>query len=167
MQQRKRYIQPVVWGAWTVLLVSQIILAFFFHVEGIRALRHIGWIIWAVGAVFGWIPILTLRRKGGVPKGKSYVKTTVVVDSGIYAVVRHPQYLAGILLSLALILITQHWLIVIIGAAAMVLNYIDILMADQDCIEKFGDDYKRYMERVPRTNFLLGCIRLLRSRKRE
>jgi protein-S-isoprenylcysteine O-methyltransferase Ste14 len=167
MERWKRYIQPVAWGAWTVLLVSQIILAFFFNVEGIRALRHIGWIIWAVGAVFGWVPIFTFRRKGGVPKGKSYVKTTVLVDSGIYAVVRHPQYLAGILLSLALILITQHWLIMIIGAASIALNYIDILIADQDCIEKFGDDYKRYMERVPRTNFLLGFIRLLQSRKGE
>ena len=55
----------------------------------------------------------------------------------------------------------------IIGAASIALNYIDILIADQDCIEKFGDDYKRYMERVPRTNFLLGFIRLLQSRKGE
>jgi protein-S-isoprenylcysteine O-methyltransferase Ste14 len=166
MQRWERYLRTIVWGGWTVLIVSQVILAFFFHVEGIRALRYIGWIIWTVGAVFGWLPIFTLRRKGSVPKGKSYVKTTVLVDSGIYAVVRHPQYLAGILLSLALILVTQHWLIMIIGAAAIVLNYIDILIADQGLIEKFGDDYKRYMERVPRVNFLLGFIRLLRSRVR-
>jgi protein-S-isoprenylcysteine O-methyltransferase Ste14 len=167
MQRWKRYVWPVVWGAWTILAVSQIILAFFFHIEGIQALRYLGWIIWAVSAVFGWMPIFVLRKKGGVPKGKSYIKTTVLVDSGIYAVVRHPQYLAGILINLALILITQHWLIAIIGAAAMALNYIDMIKADQDLIEKFGDDYKRYMQRVPRMNFLLGLVRLLQRKERE
>jgi len=99
-----------------------------------------------------------------VAKGKSYIHTTVLVDSGIYAVVRHPQYLAGILMNLALMLIAQHWLIGIIGVAAMVLNYVDTLRAEQDLIEKFGDDYKRYTQKAPRMNFLLGLIRLLRRK---
>jgi len=30
---------------------------------------------------------------------------------------------------------------------------------------KFGDDYKRYMQRVPRMNFILGIIRLLRKKE--
>jgi hypothetical protein len=85
-----------------------------------------------------------------VPKGKSYIQTTVLVDSGVYAVVRHPQYLAGILLSLALILITQHRFIAILGVVAMVLNYLIARKANQELIEKFGDDYKRYMQKVPR-----------------
>ena len=42
----------------------------------------------------------------------------------------------------------------------MVLNYFIALKADQELIEKFGDDYKRYMQEVPRMNFLLGLIRL-------
>jgi len=40
-------------------------------------------------------------------------------------------------------------------------------MADKHEVEKFGDDYKRYIERVPRTNFILGIIRLLIRRKGE
>ena len=67
-------------------------------------------------------------------------------------------------MSLALILITQHWFIATIGLVAMVLNYFIALKADQELIEKFGDDYKRYMQEVPRMNFLLGLIRLA-SRK--
>jgi hypothetical protein len=34
---------------------------------------------------------------------------------------------------------------------------------DQSCIEKFGEDYERYMRRVPGVNFLLGIVRLLRG----
>ncbi len=100
-----------------------------------------------------------------MPDGESYIKTTVLVDSGIYAIVRHPQYLAGMLLSLALILVSQHWIMVVIGVAAMGLNYAIAVRADQDLIEKFGDDYQRYMQQVPRMNFLLGMVRLLRRRE--
>ena len=113
----------------------------------------------AASGVLGWLPIWEFRRKGRVPKGKSYIHTTVLVDSGIYGIVRHPQYLAGMLLSAALILVTQHWLIAAIGVPVMVLGYADMVKADQDLIEKFGDDYRRYMERVPRANVVVGVMR--------
>ena len=165
MEQWKRLVWPFVWGAWSILIVLQIILSFFlYNRAGLPILRHVGWITMAVSAVFGWLPIFAFRKKGGVPKGKSYIQTTVLVDSGIYAVVRHPQFLAGILLSLALILITQHWLIAVIGVMAMVLNYLIALRADQELIEKFGDDYIRYIEKVPRMNFLAWLMRVLRRK---
>jgi protein-S-isoprenylcysteine O-methyltransferase Ste14 len=148
------------------LIVLQIILSFFLHNQaGLPILRHVGWITLTVSALFGWLPIFAFRKKGEVPKGRSYIQTTVLVDSGIYAVARHPQFLAGILLSLALILITQHWFIAILGVVAMVLNYLIALKADQELIEKFGDDYIRYMDRVPTMNFLVGLVRLLRRKR--
>ena len=101
----------------------------------------------------------TFRKKGGVKKGKSYIHTTILVDTGIYSIVRHPQYFAGILLNLALILLTQHWLSVIAGIIAIIIMYFDTLKADSRLIEKFGEDYKKYMDRVPRFNFILGIIK--------
>jgi protein-S-isoprenylcysteine O-methyltransferase Ste14 len=59
-------------------------------------------------------------------------------------------------------LIAQHWSSVILGLVSMGLVYADAMRADQSCIEKFGDGYERYMERVPRVNFLAGIIRLIR-----
>ena len=41
----------------------------------------------------------------------------------------------------------------------MVLAYLDAIREDQACIRKFGDDYRRYMERVPRMNLIAGVIR--------
>ena len=59
--------------------------------------------------VFAVLPILTLRRQGGVAKGQSYMKTTTLVDTGIYAIVRHPQGgTAWLLFNLATMLIAQH-----------------------------------------------------------
>ncbi|MBC8444538.1 MAG: hypothetical protein H8D77_00265 [Chloroflexi bacterium] len=54
----------------------------------------------------------------------------------------------------------QHWSSVVLGLASMVLAYVDTFKADQGCIEKFGDPYRQYMQRVPRVNFVLGLIRL-------
>jgi protein-S-isoprenylcysteine O-methyltransferase Ste14 len=144
------------------LTVAQIVLAFVLSQPGSEVLRWIGWALWWVGVVFGWLPIFTFLRKGNVPKGKSYVHTTTLVDTGIYAIVRHPQMgTAWLLMCVALMLVTQHWISVALGVPAMVLAYVDLLKADRRLVEKFGDAYRRYMERVPRVNFASGIIRLI------
>jgi len=111
------------------------------------------------------LPILIFRRKGGVSSGESYVKTTILVDSGLYAIVRHPQNgTAWLLINLGVMLIAWHWTCVVLGLLSMGLAYTDTFKADQYCIEKFGDAYQQYMKRVPRVNFVAGIIRLVRLR---
>jgi protein-S-isoprenylcysteine O-methyltransferase Ste14 len=143
-------------------LILEMILAFFFSDPKLQALRVAGWVIWALGTVFALLPILTLRAKGGVPKGKNYMETTALVRSGVYAIVRHPQGgTAGILFNLALPLIGQQWLLVVLAAVSATLLYIDTFKSDEACIEKFGQEYADYMREVPRVNFLAGILRLL------
>jgi protein-S-isoprenylcysteine O-methyltransferase Ste14 len=149
-----------------LLTVAQIILAFFLHGRGSEALGWAGWICLWTSGIFGMLPVITFRRKGGVPKGGSYMKTTILVDTGIYAIVRHPQGgTAWLLINLGVMLIAQHWSSVVLGLVSLVLVYADTFKADRYCIEKFGDEYKRYMARVPRVNFLVGIMRLLRRPK--
>ena len=149
----------------TIVVVGQIILSFVLYSEnGSSIVRNIGWIILWISAFFGWLPIYTLK-KWGKPKGRGYVRTTVLVDRGIYAVVRHPQYLAGMLMGLALPLIAQHWLVAILGAVAIVIHYADTFAEEKSAIEKFGEEYERYKETVPRVNFIGGLARLLCHRR--
>lgn len=162
MSQWKLYILSFI---WVPLLVAQIIMVFIFGIfneAGLDLVMYFGWVVWAISFIFGFVPIFTLKRKGEVAKGKSYVHTKVIVDTGLYSIIRHPQYTAGILFSFALILWAQNWLVLALGAVVIPLLYIDIVMADKHEIEKFGDEYKKYMERVPRANFILGIIRQLR-----
>jgi protein-S-isoprenylcysteine O-methyltransferase Ste14 len=148
---------------WSALLLLQMGLAFFvFNEPRSAGLMVLGWVIWALGTVFAIVPIFTLRARGGVPAGKSYMETTALVDTGIYGVVRHPQGgTAGLLLSLALALIGQHWLLWLLAVVGMLLIYADIFRTDEMCIEKFGEQYRRYMQRVPSVNFLVGLWRVL------
>ena len=152
----------------SVLTVAQIVLAFFLHRPGSEALVWVGWIcLWAAG-IFGVLPIIIFRRKGSVPKGESYMKTTNLVDTGLYAIVRHPQGgTAWLLINLGIMLVAQHWSSVALGIPSMVLAYADSFKADRYCIEKFGDAYRYYIERVPRVNFVVGIVRLILQRTRR
>lgn len=160
----KKWKDWIIWFVVCVGIISQFVLSLFFFYNWARldVLLYIGWAVWVPSLVLGWMPIFIFRQKGGVQKGEGYIQTTVLVDIGLYAVVRHPQYLVMILLSLALILISQHWLVAVIGVAAMVSVYLAMREEDGRLIEKFGDDYKRYMGVVPRANIVLGLVRLAR-----
>ena len=154
----------------SILFISQIIvgICILFSVSQIEILAYVGVGLYVFsGLVFGVLPVIEFRKKGRVRKGKSYIHTTQLVDTGIYSVVRHPQYVTFILWAIAGMLLFQHWIIVLLGILIVPLTYIDLIRADKDAVEKFGDEYKAYMKNVPRANFLLGIIRLLRHRKSE
>jgi len=127
----------------------------------------LGWIVWAIGMVLVMAPIVMFPRRGNVPKGKSFVHTTRVVDTGIYGVVRHPQYLGGILaIFVATLLLYPHWLFAILGIPGAVILYWGTKEEEKRLIERFGNDYHSYMQRVPRMNLILGVIRLWRLQKK-
>lgn len=145
-------------------MIAQIIVfIIYFDYGKILSLKIIGGGLLIISTIFGWFPIYTLRTKGGVPKGESFVKTTKLVDTGIYSIVRHPQFLAGILWSLAFILISQHLLVLVLGIPVMIIFYLGGLDGDKSSVEKFGKKYEDYMKRIPRFNFILGIIRKLRK----
>lgn len=151
-----------------LLIAAQYILAFFIYkLPGDPVLHGVGWAIWILSLVFGIAPIFILGHRGGVAKGKSYVETTHLVDTSLYAIVRHPQYLSGILFSLALMLLGQHWLVILLGVISSIIIWWDIQKADREGIEKFGQEYRQYMQRVPQSNFILGIMRIMQKKQAD
>jgi protein-S-isoprenylcysteine O-methyltransferase Ste14 len=124
----------------------------------------IGWVVWAGGMALVMAPILMFPRRGGVAKGKSFVHTTRLVDTGIYGVVRHPQYLGGILaLFLTTFLLFPHWLFVALGIPGIAVLYFSTIMEEKRLVKQFGDDYLVYMKKVPRINIIQGIYRQFRQ----
>jgi protein-S-isoprenylcysteine O-methyltransferase Ste14 len=126
---------------------------------------NIGWIILWSSAILGVLPIPTLRKWGGGRAGESYIHTTHLVDRGIYAVVRHPQYLAGMLLGVGLSLVAQHWAVAALGVAVVFIFYRVARQEEQALLDKLGAAYEGYMEQVPAFNLLAGLMRHLRRRR--
>ena len=123
----------------------------------IKMLHYIGWIFWTVGMALIILPHYYIYCR----------KVNVLIDKGIYAIVRHPLYLGWILsIFVATIFLHQHWLFVIIGIPGIASVYLISRQEEQTNIEKFGDDYRLYMQKVPRMNLLKGIIRLIQRRKR-
>jgi protein-S-isoprenylcysteine O-methyltransferase Ste14 len=135
------------------------------EVKSYLALAIIGWIVWAFGMILVMAPIVMFPRRGGVSRGKSFVHTTRIVDTGIYAIIRHPQYTGGIYaLFLTTFLWYPHWLFAILGILGIAVIYFSCQAEDRNLVKKFGQDYAAYMERVPGMNFVAGLIRLRRGK---
>lgn len=134
---------------------------------GFRYPLFVGWIVSVVSLPFWFSTLIYFPRRGSPQEGKRFVDTTVLVDSGIYAIVRHPQFLGCIMLMSASILISQHWLSAIIGIPISVWLFTEIPREEKGLTIRFGDDYKRYVEKVPKLNPLLGVIRIVERRKRD
>jgi protein-S-isoprenylcysteine O-methyltransferase Ste14 len=132
------------------------------EVQTYPVLLIVGWVVWSFGMVLVMAPIVIFPKKGGVSKGKSFVHTTKLVDRGIYAVVRHPQYTGGIYaIFLTTFLWYPHWLFALLGVLGAVVIYLSCKEEDKMLVQKFGNEYKDYMQRVPRMNFFLGVYKLL------
>jgi protein-S-isoprenylcysteine O-methyltransferase Ste14 len=143
------------------LLMTTLGLLFFMHIFAIvffpptiSELVAVGWILCGFGALFFMLSVITLQITG----------VSSLVDSGVYGVVRHPMYLGALMMFLSHMFLGQHWMVVMGGVVAMGCCYLIILSADERNIENFGDDYRRYMQRVPRMNPLVGLFRVLRRK---
>ena len=123
----------------------------------IEELVAVGWIIFGVGASLYVLSTLTLIRKG----------VSNIVDSGIYGIIRHPMYLGGMVMFFSHVFLGQNWIVAVGTIVAIACCYLITLSDEEQSLQKFGGDYKRYMQKVPRMNFVLGVIRLLRCRKEE
>lgn len=169
-EKRSFYKDYVPVSITSILFIAQIVIGVHLlsEITQIAIIAYAGVTLYILaGIIFGLLPVIEFRRKGEVPTGDSYIHTTTLVNTGIYSIVRHPQYNTFILWAIAGMLLFQHWIIILIGIPIIPLTYIDLLKADIDAIEKFGDVYNRYMNRVPRMNFLLGAIRQLGRRDND
>lgn len=153
--------------AFFLVVGGQIALVFILEPHwDIPWLRWAGYAMWLCSAVLGWLPIMLFRKKGGVAEGQSYVKTTRLVSDRLYSVVRHPQYLALILIGLACGCLTPHWATFAGAAVILAAAYAAMLFEEAWLVEQFGEEYREYMRRVPRANLLWGLMKLIFRPKR-
>jgi len=127
-----------------------------------------GCITWLFGIILVASPVIMFRKHGGVPIKKSFVHTTKIVTTGIYGVVRHPQYTGGVYsIFLTTLLWYPHLIFAMLGLFGTALIYVSCREEDKLLTAKFGTDYVAYMGRVPRMNIFLGILRKLRSNSRK
>ena len=112
------------------------------------------WLRWAgvvLGITGGLLLVVTFRTLG-----KNLTDTVVtraehtLVTRGPYRWVRHPFYLATALAVVANSLVTANWFLALTGGIAFGLLVLRTRTEEEKLIERFGEDYKEYMERTGR-----------------
>jgi len=73
-----------------------------------------------------------------------------VVAEGIYAWIRHPMYTSFFVLLAACFLLTANWLVGLFGLGYSLLIVGRAGQEEEMLIERFGDEYRAYMQRTGR-----------------
>lgn len=152
---RQRIIYEI-YAAFAVgIMISLIILSATVWKRGdIVFLSYIGYALYIPAIAFAISAFITLKGKGKPRSGWEH--TTVLIDSGVFGIVRHPLYLGGALLTFATVLITQSTFCIISGIVGIFCYWMASKKEDEYNIDKFGDSYREYMKKVPMWNAFKG-----------
>jgi protein-S-isoprenylcysteine O-methyltransferase Ste14 len=148
--------------------ISLIITGFFIQRDNrYMILHYFGWILLVLAFILTFSPNFLFKKHGEVPNGKKYIYTTILVDNGIYSIIRHPQYGGSLYIAFSLILIQQTLVSIILGIICIITSYLSMVFEEERVIRKFEEDYKDYMKRVPRVNLILGVFRKINRNLRK
>lgn len=152
----------LVWLA-SVVMVSLIIVTQFLPRYGNPYLRGMGVFVLLLAGIFMFAPFIILTKHGEKNDGQTYMQARTVVDRGLYAITRHPQYLGYIFLGWGFALLAQHWFPFLLAIVGAILFYLQAVEEEKYCFAQFGETYEQYRLKVPRFNIILGIIRLPRG----
>ena len=130
-------------------------------------MRGLSFTLFGLAVVLGGLPFVQLRRHGAAPSGASYMATTAVAQRGLYAVVRHPQYLGYDFLVWGFAASRPHWATIIPAVVFTAAIARQARVEERYLIERFGEAYRAYRRTVPRFGLLTGLVRYVRRRRRD
>ena len=150
--------------AWlaSAVTVSLIILTQFLPQGDDPYLRGTGVVVLLLAGVFIFAPFYLLAKHGGVEDSQTYMRARIVVDRGLYAIIRHPQYLGYVFLACGFALLSQHWVAFLLAVVGVTFFYLQAVSEERYCLARLGEPYEQYRRQVPRFNLVLGIVRLLR-----
>jgi protein-S-isoprenylcysteine O-methyltransferase Ste14 len=73
-----------------------------------------------------------------------------LITEGIYGSVRHPRYIAVWLGTVAIAFFTNYLAVYVIAIAIIPALYLVVVLEEKELRDRFGEEYVRYCERVPR-----------------
>jgi len=86
----------------------------------------------------------------GIPEFSKADNKGQVLSEGIYGRVRHPRYVAIMIGTLAWALFVNYVGVYVLAILTLPGLYLVAVLEERELLERFGDEYARYRERVPR-----------------
>lgn len=115
----------------------------------------VGAVLLGIGAALFIIAVFYIKRN----------RVGKLITGGPYGLVRHPMYLGAMIMFFSHILLGQSWAVILGAMVANICCYLMTFTEEKKNLAKFGDEYRLYMDAVPRMNIFKGISNLLNSKK--
>ena len=76
-------------------------------------------------------------------------RTEKIVDTGVYSIVRHPQYLGGLLAHVGITFLLSAWYSLLVSPLMIFLVYLISRKEEEELIKEFSKEYEDYKKKVP------------------
>ena len=100
----------------------------------------VGLIVYAIGLDGLVIAMLNFKD---TPPGQPVTK-------GVYKISRHPQSVAIFIFILGICVAIGSWAALLMLVMSKLLQHFSILAEEEVCLQRYGESYRAFMERVPR-----------------
>ena len=95
----------------------------------------------------GWLALLAVR-KTSLRVAETH-RTERIVSDGVYSIVRHPQYLGGLLAHVGVSFLLSAWFSAVSTPLIVLLIFLISSKEEKELVREFGREYEDYKEDVP------------------
>ena len=132
-EQRRIYFAAIFW--FVILLYS-----IFLPLQLGTAWLYTGLALYLVGTVFLTLFFIDVAA---TPYGQPFTR-------GAYRYSRNPMYVGMILQFIGTAVATASWLLLLLTLMLIFVMWSVVTVEERTCLEKYGDTYRKYMNRTPR-----------------
>jgi protein-S-isoprenylcysteine O-methyltransferase Ste14 len=162
---RKRIVYEIYEACGLGIYLSLIAVGWIWKAIEIPPLLYVGYALFAFAAFLVIFSFVGLRHKGKPKSGWEH--TTLLIDSGVFQIVRHPLYLGTAIWTIGIMLVIQSVPSTILGLVAIFCFWMASKGEEEFNIKKFGQGYQEYMREVPRWNVFKGLGRIVNKRRKD
>jgi len=122
--------------------------------EAFSIKQVLSWLLLFLGTYFVIAGAVKLKKSGKASDSRDskelykFEKTTKLVDTGIYKLIRHPLYASLVYLTWGIFLKNTTISLFIISLLSTLFLYLTSRMDEKECITYFGNQYLEYMKRT-------------------
>jgi protein-S-isoprenylcysteine O-methyltransferase Ste14 len=169
-----------IWNAWIFMLINFLPMPIIMRIhkglledsmksygEDHKTINRIAWVLWILAFVYSiflplrlgsmWfhvgLPIALVGTLAYIMVMVSFVTTPIgekPITTGLYRYSRHPMYITQLVMLIGVGIASASWLFLLLTIVYTGLGFIYAGSEERICLEKYGDAYRKYMERTPR-----------------
>jgi len=131
----------------TIFIFTNIILFFGLFIYSIFLPLKLGTIWFYAGLAICILGVITwtmaMVNIANIPIGEAWTK-------GLYRYSRHPMVLSSFLIFIGAGIASASWIFLLFSILFIILSTILVNKEEYFCLEKFGDEYRKYVNRTPK-----------------